>query len=303
MSPPVLLSPQLSILTTMPARPHHNLTILGAICALFLIASPAHADAPSALEEDSRARAWAEDLENDYGWSVGVEEPYLMNGGWRGKIQIVPQWPKGRHRKHLRWLLKSAADFKLLFAALGKSADQPLNYRWTDLSFLFFRSVGRTTPSAYAADWTVGYNVQGSLMHSSKRVTDTLFHEIFHLNDQSHGDWSQSNAIFNSIFNGIVNKCTNAKGERNTDCLSAYAPGRTKVYGKIYYAFHPEQGIGEYAAELAARYYSENLRIAQGKKPKGIAFKCKNQSNRILWDLLVAEFFSRVDLVGPCESS
>ena len=33
-----------------------------------------------------------------YAWKMGVEEPYVMDGGWRGKIRIVPEPPIGKYR-------------------------------------------------------------------------------------------------------------------------------------------------------------------------------------------------------------
>ena len=50
--------------------------------------------------------------------------------------------------------------------------------------------VGKRTPSAYAFGWTIEYNVAGSLLTSSGGVLETLWHELFHLNDFDHGDWS-----------------------------------------------------------------------------------------------------------------
>jgi len=169
------------------------------------------------------------------------------------------------------------------------------NYRWRAVQFRFVRSVGKHTPSAYASSWTIIYNVEGSLLTSAEGVRETLVHELFHLNDEAHGDWSAK--TLGSDYDAIVKKC----GTKDT-CLAPYAPNSTVVRGGTFYAFQPNNGAGvhEYAAELAVRYYKEQSEMrAKGKLSKR-AFKCGPGENGRSWKALVDEFFGGRDLTPPC---
>src|SRR5688572_771661 len=109
-------------------------------------------------------------------------------------------------------------------------------------------------PSAYAQDRSIAYNVAGSLHTSSDAVRETLFHEIFHLNDAARGGWSSQ--ALSAIYDKIVARCgTDRK------CLRPYAPMETTVRGGTYYAFQPGNGVHEYAAELGTRYYREHRAV------------------------------------------
>ena len=223
---------------------------------------------------------------------VDVESAQTINGGFRGTIAIVPALPSGNERPHLVWTDAAFADFDAFFAALAPH-ETDVNYKFRPVTLRFFRSVGRTTPSAYARDWTIAYNVDGSLMTSETAVRETLFHEIFHLNDQAHGDWSER--ALAPIFAAITSKC----GAR-TNCLMPYAPGTTKVRNGTYYAFHPGNGVGEYAAELALRYYREE-RAALRNEPFGARpFKCGPAENAQAWSAIVREFFGGIDRAPVC---
>lgn len=169
-------------------------------------------------------------------------------------------------------------------------------YRWRALALRFFRSVGRVTPSAYASDWHVSYNVSGSLLGSEAGVRDTLFHEIFHLNDAAHQDWSAR--ALRATFDFIVKKCTTA----NMACLAPYAPGETVVRGGTYYAFQPDNGdaVREYAAELALRWYTEHRAVQHGEKLPRTPFKCGPPENARAWALMVAEFWGGIDQIPAC---
>jgi hypothetical protein len=211
----------------------------------------------------------------------------------------VPAWPIGRHRRHLAWVEGAAVAFDAFFADLaqGLPAARPLRYRWRDLGVRFLRSVGRHTPSAYAAPWTVWYNVEGSLLTSADAVTETLFHEIFHMNDADHGDWSVTHLA--ADYDAIRARC--GGDHPRTACLAPYAPGTTKVRGGTYYAFQPNNGatVHEYAAELAVRYLREQ-RAARAGRLKIRPFKCGPAENARAWAALVDEFFAGVDRVPPC---
>ena len=154
--------------------------------------------------------------------------------------------------------------------------------------------MGKHTPAAYAIDWQVGYNVEGGLNTGPDAVRETLFHEVFHLNDQRSDGASWSVGGLGDIYDRIVARC----GAR-TPCLTPYAPSKTTVRNGTYYAFQPGNGVAEYAAELALRYYLEHRRVWRGE-PVGRPFKCGPDENREAWGRLVARFFAGVDRVPPC---
>ena len=56
-----------------------------------------------------------------------------MDGGFRGRIRLVPELPVGQHLRHLRWILEASRDFELFFApeqlGASPSADDPLAQR------------------------------------------------------------------------------------------------------------------------------------------------------------------------------
>lgn len=247
---------------------------------------------------------------------AGVDEDHLFDGGFRGELHLVPELPVGRYRRHLDWVAASAKAHDDFFAALAARGGKPpseIRYRWRAIALRYFRSVGRTTPSAYAEsgrlrggggrDWGVAYNVSGSLHGSASAVRETMFHEIFHLNDAAHGAWS-SRALA-PTFDRVVARCGTSMA-----CLKPYAPNDTTVKGGTYYAFQPGNGVHEYAAELAIRYYREQL-AALGLEPAtspgarglpGVPFKCGPPENAVGWELLVGEFFAGIDLSPACPS-
>ncbi len=229
------------------------------------------------------------------GGVAGVLPEEQMDGGFRGQIHLVPEAPIGKERRHLAWITAANEDFAGFFSDLARGAPAPLHYRFRDLAYRFFRSVKRTTPSAYADGWSVAYNVAGSLNTSADAVRETLFHEIFHLDDAAHGDWS-SRAL-RPIFDAIVQKC----GAR-TACLGPFAPNDTMVRGGTFYAFQPNNGdaVHEYAAELALRYYRDNRASMRGEALKKPGFKCGPPENQRAWAALADEFFGRVDRTPIC---
>jgi len=254
---------------------------------------------------DPAAAALAADLWARFGWLAGTEPAHTMDGGWRGIISIVPEPPRAKHRRHLEWIGAAAKEFDAFFAGIAARAPAPPAgparpaYRWRDLAFRFFRSVKKATPSAYALDWTISYNVSGSLFRSAAGVRNTLFHEIFHLNDQAHGHFAS--AALAATFDAIVARCAALPTHAAVDaCYAPYAPFSTKVIGGTYYAFQPGGGVQEYAAELAVRWYADHRAILAGAPRKGRAFKCGPPANVLAWRALVDEFFAGVDLVPPC---
>ncbi len=247
---------------------------------------------------DEQAAKSALALYDEAGTVAGVEKPHMMDGGWRGMLKLVPEPPIGRHRRHLVWLLAAAQDFNQWFVDLHRDKKAKARYRHQPLELRFFRSVGRTTPSAYASGWTVAYNVSGSLHSSANAVRETMFHELFHLNDRDHGNWSEQHLT--AIYDSIVTRCTNKWNKLNTACLRPYAPHHVMVRGGTYYAFQPGNGVWEYAAELATRYYFEHREIFAGRRLAKPAFKCGPEENARSWTLLVDEFFGGIDHIPAC---
>jgi len=225
---------------------------------------------------------------------VDVLSARTFDGGYRGQISLVPALPVGPDRKHLAWVAAALHDFDTFFAAVGKQG--ALHYRWRRLTLLFFRSLANTTPNAFAEGWTVSYNVNGSIDTTEDQTRETLFHEIFHLDDADHGDWSPQRLT--AIQDAIERKCA-----ARTTCLAPYAPTSTIVRRGTYYAFQPGNDVHEYAAEVALRWYQEQRAVLLGNERRGRtarSFKCGPPENRQAWEAIAAEFFGGVDLVGPC---
>ena len=84
----------------------------------------------------------------------------------------------------------------------------PKPYRFQPITLRFMRSVAARTPAAYAHDWEVAYNFVGTLNVSADAVRETMFHEVFHLNDAAHGNWSPG--ALGSVFDAVVKKCGTA---------------------------------------------------------------------------------------------
>jgi hypothetical protein len=245
--------------------------------------------------DDPKAAELALALYTGAGDIAGVGDDELMDGGYRGKIHLVPQLPVHRYRTHLAWVIAATKRIDAFFTSPERFAQATPAYRWRALAFRFVRSVGKRTPSAVAGAWTILYNVEGSLLTSEAGVLDTLFHELFHLNDEDHGDWSAK--VLGADYAAIVKRCGTS-----TRCLAPFAPGDTMVRGGTYYAFQPNNGVGarEYAAELAVRYFSEQSEFtAQGKLARK-PFKCGPPENARAWQALVDEFFAGRDAIPAC---
>jgi len=218
----------------------------------------------------------------------------MMDGGYRGTIHLVPQLPEGRYKKHRTWVAQAMKHIDAFFT--GLALPDPAPYRWSGVTFKFVRSVGKHTPSAYATSWAITYNVEGSLLTSEAGVEETIFHEMFHLNDEAHDGWSSKHLA--ADYAAIVKQCGT-----KVRCLAPYAPNDTKVRASgTYYAFQPNNGDGvhEYAAELAVRYWKEQREIAAHGKLAHRAFKCGPAENARAWKALVDEFFAGNDSVPAC---
>jgi hypothetical protein len=248
--------------------------------------------------DDPKAKAAALALFRATGDIAGVGRDEIMDGGYRGKIHLVPELPILRRRQHLDWVSGAMTEIDGFFSAQFDGHPAP-KYRWRALGFRFVRSVNKRTPSAYAAIagrlWFVEYNVEGSLLISAGGVRETLFHELFHLNDEDHGDWSARHLA--TDYAAIVAKCGT-----NVSCLAPYAPNDTMVRGGTYYAFQQNNGeaVHEYAAELAVRYFKEQSEMRAKGRLSHKAFKCGPEPNARVWKLFIAEFFAGRDLVPAC---
>lgn len=239
---------------------------------------------------DARAEADVTELAARHGVVVGIERAHTMDGGFRGLLELVPEWPIGRHRRHLAAILAAHDDIEATLVALGRGAPQPIRYRHRGVVYRFFRSVGRTTPSAYASSWTIGFNVSGSLHRNADAIRGTLAHEIFHLNDQAAGTWSL--AQLGEVHARILARCGTSRR-----CLAPYAPTSTTVRGGTYYAFQPDNGasVMEYGAEIAARYLDEHRQLLRTGRLARPAFKCGPEENAIAYARVATAFFGGVD--------
>jgi hypothetical protein len=256
---------------------------------------------------DAKAAGLAHELWVKWRIVAGVEVAHTMNGGYRGMIRIEPAVPMGADRKHLEWVAGAFRDFEAFFGELAayrsgadggaadvaRTATAPRPYRWRPITMRFMRSVAPArTPAAYAHDWTVAYNFVGTLNISGDAVRETMFHEIFHLNDAAHGGWSPQ--ALGAIFDAVAKRCGTS-----IPCLAPYTPNDTIVRGGTYYAFQPGNGVMEYAAELALRYYREQRAALRGL-PRGKAWKCGPPENARAWALMKDEFFAGLDAVPAC---
>jgi hypothetical protein len=309
-APAVTSSTATSSDDTPPSSPDPSISVDEAVAILFLDAPPTEtttcrgeSDTPAQVRcllklrypDDEATARLVVDLYDKTGTVAGIEHPHTMDGGWRGDIDLVAERPIGQHRRHLEWIAAAAADHSQFFAGLEARAGRRVPYRFKPIALRFFRSVGRTTPSAYAHDWTISYNVSGSLNHSADAVRETMFHETFHLNDDG---WSQT--ALGAMYDGILSRCTGTNGKLKTPCLAPFAPNDTMVRGGTFYAFQPGNGVHEYSAELAIRYYREHRAVLAGKRaPK--PFKCGPEENGRAWKLLVDRFFGGIDLTASCE--
>jgi hypothetical protein len=243
---------------------------------------------------DDAALALATKLQHDVGVLAGVLPEQMMDGGYRGILQLDPVVPTGRDRTHLAWVTDALVDIDGFVQAITKRAGAPIAYSARPRSVRFFRSRGAHTPAAFAGSDVIAYNVAGSINTSGPTVRETLFHELFHLADQRADGWSEP--ALADVHKTIVERCGT-----KTACLRPFAPHDTQVRGGTYYAFQPGNGPAEYAAELAVRYFRETRAALAGKRFEHAPFKCGPAENAKAWSLLVARMFGGVDLSPACD--
>jgi hypothetical protein len=243
---------------------------------------------------DPEALGLARALFDRTGVVAGVDPRPAVDGGYLGDVPSGPALPTGPYRKHLEWVVRAIDSYEDLFAKVTPLAHGAVLFRTRPLAFRFYRTARPSYPSAYAIGDMVGYNLEGVLHTSETDVGETLFHELFHLNDKGHGYWSLR--ALSPLFLGILQKCGG-----DHDCLTPFAPDATVVPGGTYYSFDGRTGeVREYAAEVGLRWYREQ-RAALGGEPMIPPFKCLTPENEKAWTLVADEFFGGVDVVPPCD--
>jgi hypothetical protein len=243
---------------------------------------------------DPAAARIATALHEDTGIVAGLLPEQDFDGAYRGHLHLVPRLPVHADRRHLEDAAAALRDFDTFFAEVQRRSGRQVAFRWRPLGLRFFESVDRRTPSAVATGWTIAHNVRGSLFTSPTRTRETYAHELFHLNDQARGDWSR--AALGGVYRRIVARCGTAVA-----CLGPYTPDdtRVRVKGGTYSAFMPDNGVTEYAADVARRWYVEHRAALAGRPPQ-VPWRCRTPENDEAWRAVAAAFFGGIDLLPPC---
>lgn len=258
---------------------------------------PAHEHAECLIDyrfsSDAAARELALSLFARTGALPGIDAA-ATRGSYGGRRVVTrPALPLGEDRRHLEWILASFDRYEVVLRALREHAARPVAFRLEPDAFLFFRTGDKTYPSAWGGDGVVGYNLDGPLHGSERDVLETLFHELFHLNDEHRGRWSA--AVLGDLFAVILDRC----GEDH-ECLGPFAPYDTVVPGGTYYPFDARtRDVREYGGELALRYFLEHEAILDGA-PREPPFKCLTEENQRAWVLLASDFFGDADMTRDC---
>lgn len=227
---------------------------------------------------------------------VGVAGRSTIEGYKGQQVELVPALPLGDERHHLAWLRASLASFDGFVDAIAARAQKPVTFTTHPKAFLFFRTRQPSYPSAFFENDAIAYNLDGPLHGSAKSVRETLFHELFHLNDHRPTLWSIG--TLSATFEAIVEKC-----EGDHACFARYSPFDTVVPDGTYYPFDRRtRDVREYGAELALRYFLEHEVILAGGPPRLPPFKCLAEENRAVWEALADSFFGGVDLSPPCDT-
>jgi hypothetical protein len=309
---PQLPAPSASVQTPLPTPPTHPGRPEAAERVLFLATHLRTTDlreaCPVTLDEVSRVRClislrYADENESkklaltlyeETGSLAGLLPEETNQDGKGKKIQLKPARPIGRNKEHLQWILDAMRDYARFLQELNKRASRPVLMRDRPLDFRFFYTEEGGTPSAFAVGRNVGYNLNGTVNVHAEAVRDTLFHEIFHLNDVWQDNFSAR--LLAPIEMRILERCKN-----NVKCLGPYAPTDTTMNGKPY-AFIDGGNGKEYAAELALRYFREQRLMIDGKPLPIPAFKCGPAENQEALTLMTDTFFGGVDLVPACDA-
>jgi hypothetical protein len=244
---------------------------------------------------DPIAHALARDL---YGRSalVGIGMHRAIDGFPGEEVELFPALPLGDDRRHLAWLQASLTSFDAFVDSLARHApSRPLAFEPRPRAFAFYRTAVPAYPSAYCWEGVVAYNLDGPMHTTEREVLETLFHELFHVNDARRKAWSER--ALGATFDAIIERCGD-----DHDCYRPFAPHDTLVAGGTFYGFDwRTRDVREYGAELALRYFLEHEAILAGAPRSAPSFKCLAPENRTAWDLLAREFFGGADLTC-CES-
>jgi hypothetical protein len=242
--------------------------------------------------DETESKKLALVLYDETGSLAGLLPEETTEDGRGQKVQLKPARPIGANRQHLQWILDAMREYTRFLDALRVRQKRPVAMRDRPLDFRFFYTDKGGSPSAFAVGQNIGYNLFGAVNVHDEAVRDTLFHEIFHLNDAWHEGFSAR--ALAPIEARILERC---KGERR--CLLPYAPTDTTMNGKLY-AFI-DGGTGrEYAAEIALRYFREQRLALEGKPLPIPPFKCGPPENAEAMTLVADEFFGGVDVIPEC---
>jgi hypothetical protein len=245
--------------------------------------------------DDAEALELARALYAKTGALPGVDVTESLGTYSGERIPTRPALPVGDDRQHLAWILASFERYEEVFVALAERAPHPIDFQLRPDAFGFFRTDVPAYPSAWGQAGVVGYNLVGPLHTSGRDVLETLFHELFHLNDERRGGWSS--AVLGDLFEAIVDRC-----QDDHVCLGDFAPHDTLVPDGTYYPFDSRtRDVREYAAELALRFFREHEAILDGA-PLEPPFKCRSEENRVAWERISRDFFGSLDLARNCEA-
>jgi hypothetical protein len=245
---------------------------------------------------DPDARELARRLFARTGIVPGIEEKGAIDGYHGAAVELLPALPLGDDRRHLAWLTASFDAYDAFLAAIAARAPRPVTFFARASALRFYRTEPSSFPSAYVLAGTIGYNLEGPLHTNADDVRETLFHELFHVNDEARGAWSQ--AALGPVYDTILARCGD-----DHECFTPFAPHDTVVADGTFYAFDERtRDVREYGAELALRYYREHEAILGSKDPVAPPFKCLAEENRIAWERLRDDFFGGVDLSAECSS-
>lgn len=275
--------------------------------------------------DDKDSRALALTLYDETGSLAGLLPEETSDDGRGGKVHLMPARPIGPNRDHLQWIVDAFRDYKRFLdglrakaadkapppgAAASPKGDTPppgdtaspadtpspkkVAFRDRPVDFRFFYTDKGGNPSAFAVRRNVGYNLFGAVNVSDTTVRDTLFHEIFHLNDARLGAALED--ALAPIYAKIAARCG-----KKTSCLAPYAPTDTFVNG-AYYAFSLAGSPKEYAAEVGLRYYREHRLLLENKPLPVPPFECGAPENQEAYRLVADTMFAGIDLVPPCPS-
>jgi hypothetical protein len=271
--------------------------VLGAAALALGLASPPPERSAIAgrFERDPEASRMAVDLHESLGVTVDVLPAETFDCGDFGQIRLVPALPAGGYRKNLRFAVDALAEYDAFFGDLHVTPHRvTFVYRAYLRTLRFYLSVGDTMPLGFSRKDTIALNVNSANVTSPQSVRQTLFHEIFLLDQPWHPRWSADN--LGQIYSDIRRRCGTDRA-----CLAPYgASSFTVLRDGTYWAFHSSDDPSEYAAEVAVRWYLEQYALLRHEPPLAPAFKCGPEQNRLAWDAIVEEFFGGFDLVPAC---